>query len=117
MDPLECRVPIGQGKNRLVGDVCDADEADAFFEGQEEAPRMAGNDIDDLLPTTVSQPQTRRFNVLMTLAKRAHLKPVKAPRRPAKRVVQKRDCAHVIDINTPLSNFHELVPEMAHKVP
>jgi hypothetical protein len=31
-------------------------------------------------------------------------------------VIQKRDWAHVIDVNTPLANFHELVPEMAHKV-
>ncbi|KAF7302996.1 ATP-dependent RNA helicase [Mycena kentingensis (nom. inval.)] len=79
-----------------------AAEADAFFDEQLEAPTPTpGNDIDDLLPTT-----------------RSHLKPVKAPtRRAPKRIVQKRDWAHVIDVNTPLSNFHELVPEMAHKYP
>lgn len=30
--------------------------------------------------------------------------------------MKKRDWAHVIDVNTPLTKFHELVPEMAHKV-
>jgi len=30
--------------------------------------------------------------------------------------VQKRDWAHEVDINKPMTNFHELVPEMAHKV-
>jgi hypothetical protein len=30
--------------------------------------------------------------------------------------VQKRDWAHVIDVNKPMKNFHKLVPEMAHKV-
>lgn len=31
--------------------------------------------------------------------------------------LQKRDWAHVIDVNTPLAKFHELVPDMAHKYP
>lgn len=30
--------------------------------------------------------------------------------------MQKRDWAHEVDINKPMTNFHELVPEMAHKV-
>jgi antiviral helicase SKI2 len=30
--------------------------------------------------------------------------------------VQKRDWAHVVDVNKPMKNFHELVPNMAHKV-
>ncbi|KAF7307318.1 ATP-dependent RNA helicase [Mycena indigotica] len=78
-----------------------AAEADAFFDEQSEPPlSSAANDIDDLLPTT-----------------RSHLKPVKPSRRAPKRIIQKRDWAHVIDVNTPLSNFHELVPEMAHKYP
>ncbi|KAJ7310008.1 P-loop containing nucleoside triphosphate hydrolase protein [Mycena albidolilacea] len=42
---------------------------------------------------------------------------VKTCRRRVQRIIQKRDWAHVIDVNTPLSNFHELVPEMAHKYP
>ncbi|KAJ3551432.1 hypothetical protein NP233_g13083 [Leucocoprinus birnbaumii] len=57
--------------------------------------------IDELLPTT-----------------RKHLKPVKAqPRHNRKANIQKRDWAHVINVNQPLANFHELVPEMAHKYP
>ncbi|KAJ3879674.1 antiviral helicase [Lentinula edodes] len=57
-------------------------------------------EIDDLLPTSRSN---------LNLAKSL---------RPSKRSkVQKRDWAHVIDVRTPFSNFHELVPDMAHKYP
>ncbi|TEB38714.1 translation repressor [Coprinellus micaceus] len=31
--------------------------------------------------------------------------------------LQKKEWAHVIDVNTPFNNFHELVPDMAHKYP
>lgn len=48
--------------------------------------------------------------------KRSHLRPAKAPKRTRAPHLQKRDWAHVIDVNTPLRNFHELVPDMAHKV-
>ncbi|KAJ3905845.1 antiviral helicase [Lentinula edodes] len=57
-------------------------------------------EIDDLLPTSRSN-----LNLTKSL-------------RPSKRSkVQKRDWAHVIDVRTPFSNFHELVPDMAHKYP
>jgi len=46
---------------------------------------------------------------------RSHLRPPKA--RGIKRAkVTKRDWAHEVDINKPMTNFRELVPEMAHKV-
>ncbi|KAK0199046.1 antiviral helicase [Armillaria mellea] len=57
-------------------------------------------EIDELLPST-----------------RSHLRPAKAPKRTRASHLQKRDWAHVIDVNTPLRNFHELVPDMAHKYP
>ncbi|TDL28168.1 antiviral helicase [Rickenella mellea] len=58
-------------------------------------------DVDELLPTS-----------------RAHLKPVAAgARKPRRPIVRKRDWAHVVDINKPMKNFHELVPNMAHKYP
>lgn len=45
------------------------------------------------------------------------MRPVRTSKLRSKRLqALKRDWAHVIDVNTPLSNFHELVPEMAHKV-
>ncbi|KAG7099859.1 hypothetical protein E1B28_001664 [Marasmius oreades] len=61
----------------------------------------AGNEteIDDLLPTT-----------------RSHLITVKSGKRGSSKN-QKRDWAHVIDVKTPLTNFHELVPNMARKYP
>ncbi|KAG6846093.1 hypothetical protein H0H87_006457 [Tephrocybe sp. NHM501043] len=65
-----------------------------------EAVAFGAQEIDDLLPTTTT-----------------HLKPSKPLRRLKRANIQKRDWAHVIDVNTPLSNFHELVPEMAHKYP
>ncbi|KAF8204296.1 ATP-dependent RNA helicase [Mycena galopus ATCC 62051] len=89
------REPVSIGEDELVAD------ADAYFdEIQDAAVTNTGNEIDKLLPTT-----------------RSHLKPVKTSRRRAQRIAQKRDWAHVIDVNTPLTNFHELVPEMAHKYP
>ncbi|KAI0361085.1 antiviral helicase [Trametes cingulata] len=59
------------------------------------------SEVDDLLPTS-----------------RSHLNPITSARRPLRRAqVQKRDWAHVVDVNKPMTNFHELVPDMAHKYP
>ncbi|CAL1694323.1 unnamed protein product [Somion occarium] len=58
-------------------------------------------DIDSLLPTTT-----------------ARLNPIASAQRPFRKTnIQKRDWVHVVDINKPMTNFHELVPEMAHKYP
>ncbi|KAG6811569.1 hypothetical protein H0H92_006818 [Tricholoma furcatifolium] len=65
-----------------------------------ELPPNGVNEIDQLLPTSTT-----------------HLKPVKPQRRLKRAAIQKRDWAHVIDVNTPFPNFHELVPQMAHKYP
>ncbi|KAK2461501.1 hypothetical protein APHAL10511_005964 [Amanita phalloides] len=68
-------------------------EFNAFMKGK--------GDIDELLPTT-----------------RSHMKPVKSTSIKARlQLLQKREWAHVIDVNEPLRNFHELVPEMARKYP
>ncbi|KAG6878176.1 hypothetical protein C0993_011249 [Termitomyces sp. T159_Od127] len=73
---------------------------DASTVVKHEVPRPGVSEIDELLPTTTS-----------------HLKPSKPQKRLKRANIQKRDWAHVIDVNTALSNFHELVPEMAHKYP
>ncbi|KAG9088621.1 hypothetical protein FS749_002026, partial [Ceratobasidium sp. UAMH 11750] len=39
------------------------------------------------------------------------------PRRRAAAPVVKRDWAHVVNVDKPFNNFHELVPDMAHKYP
>ncbi|KAL1661387.1 NUC185 domain-containing protein [Schizophyllum commune] len=77
-------------------------EAEAYNGHVEaEVPVAGSTEIDELLPTT-----------------RANLNPIKASQRKRPRTnIQKRDWAHVIDVNKPLNNFHELVPEMAHKYP
>ncbi|CBQ67780.1 probable SKI2-antiviral protein and putative helicase [Sporisorium reilianum SRZ2] len=54
-------------------------------------------ELDELLPVERPQPLTHA-------------------RRTAK-IKAKRDWAHVIDVNQKLSNFHELVPQMAHSFP
>ncbi|KAG5731038.1 hypothetical protein E4T56_gene15574 [Termitomyces sp. T112] len=76
-----------------------AKDSSAMVE-KHDLPPPALSEIDELLPTTTT-----------------HLKPSKPQRRLKRANIQKRDWAHVIDVNTPLSNFHELVPEMAHKYP
>jgi hypothetical protein len=51
------------------------------------------------------------------LFQRSHLNPISSVQRVSRRAnVQKRDWAHVVDIQKSTLNFHELVPEMAHKV-
>lgn len=53
----------------------------------------------------------------MFLFQRAHLNPVTSVgRRTRRHKVQKREWAHVIDVRKPMTNFRELVPDMAHKV-
>ncbi|KAA1471410.1 antiviral helicase [Dentipellis sp. KUC8613] len=59
------------------------------------------SEIDDLLPVS-----------------RAHLNPVASTSKPVRKAnLQKRDWAHVVDVNKPMTNFKQLVPEMAHKYP
>lgn len=55
-------------------------------------------ELDEMLPT--APPQTTSSH----------------PRRAAK-LATKREWAHVVDVRTTLSNFHELVPQMAHSFP
>lgn len=54
-------------------------------------------ELDELLPVERPQPLTHA--------------------RRAAKIEAKRDWAHVIDVNQRLSNFHELVPQMAHSFP
>ncbi|KAF8310553.1 ATP-dependent RNA helicase [Clavulina sp. PMI_390] len=57
-------------------------------------------DIDDFLPT-------ERLRIAASSSSK--------PKRRTQ--VTKRDWAHVVDVNKGIPNFHELVPEMAHKYP
>ncbi|KAH7881181.1 ATP-dependent RNA helicase [Lentinula edodes] len=83
------------GQNEMLLSIDTLDE-----EPQLTLPALETTEIDDLLPTSRSN-----LNLTKSL-------------RPSKRSkVQKRDWAHVIDVRTPFSNFHELVPDMAHKYP
>ncbi|KIJ66348.1 hypothetical protein HYDPIDRAFT_86124 [Hydnomerulius pinastri MD-312] len=85
---------------RTNGDMGEAIHAAEHEEHEFDLP-IGGQfaEVDELLPTT-----------------RTHLRPTKARRtKPAK--VVKRDWAHEVDIHKPMTNFRELVPEMAHKYP
>ncbi|KDR85602.1 hypothetical protein GALMADRAFT_234567 [Galerina marginata CBS 339.88] len=94
-------VAIGGESAETLGEL---DEENLRTEDEDEYadnPLDQSKEVDDLLPTS-----------------RSHLKPIGPKKRGLRRsIVQKRDWAHVIDVNTPLTNFHELVPEMAHKYP
>lgn len=73
-------------------------------------------DIDELLPTTV---RLLCISILYfnTPSQRSHLRPVTSASTKSRRMlVQKKDWAQVINVNEPLKNFHELVPDMARKV-
>ena len=79
--------------------------------------------ITDLLKLTIYCPRRYALHVIVPgftlnhLSQRSQLNPVSAAHKLSRRVhVQKRDWAHVIDVNKPMKNFHTLVPEMAHKV-
>ncbi|EPT03462.1 hypothetical protein FOMPIDRAFT_1158982 [Fomitopsis schrenkii] len=92
--PVGNRGAVSQG----VGDAAPHTDGEVEINGGASGSAF---DIDDLLPTT-----------------RSHLNAIKPVRKPARRTnIQKRDWAHEVDINKPMTNFHELVPEMAHKYP
>ncbi|KAG9042495.1 hypothetical protein FS837_010810 [Tulasnella sp. UAMH 9824] len=76
--------------------------AEPSFNDPAELPIAAGDEfaLDSLLP-----------------ADRAFLYPENSRKPPRKPPVTKREWAHVVDIDKPLKNFHELVPDMAHKYP
>ncbi|KAF8640787.1 hypothetical protein AX17_000436 [Amanita inopinata Kibby_2008] len=85
-----------------AGDSETQEEPKALYDHEEEeVPEPVKlTEIDELLPTT-----------------RSHLRPIKSRHRTRDVIAQKRDWAHVIDVNTPLKNFHQLVPDLAHKYP
>ncbi|TCD65475.1 hypothetical protein EIP91_002593 [Steccherinum ochraceum] len=88
-----------QANGQLNGDV----EHDAIPDDIAPLNPAEGFDLDHLLPTTAST---------------ANLNTVAGSKRHTRKTnVQKRDWAHVVDVNKPMTNFHELVPDMAHKYP
>jgi antiviral helicase SKI2 len=77
---------------------------------------MSGtSDIDNLLPVSVRLVMEYVLHRL-TKSQRSNLNPVSVARPIRRAQIQKRDWAHVVDINKKMTNFHELVPDMAHKV-
>ncbi|KAF9225395.1 ATP-dependent RNA helicase [Gyrodon lividus] len=93
---LEESFPSRYSNGDLDEDIHAADGEEREFD-LPNGGRMA--ELDELLPTT-----------------RTHLRPVKTRRTKRAKTV-KRDWAHVVDINKPMTNFRDLVPEMAHKYP
>ncbi|KAH9486365.1 Putative ATP-dependent RNA helicase [Psilocybe cubensis] len=100
---------------RLPGDPVEDENLVDFEQDVEADVDEAENeaDVEDEIPLD----QTKEVDALLP-ASRSNLRPVGLKKRRMKRVMaQTRDWAHVIDVNMPLTNFHELVPEMAHKYP
>ncbi|KAI0639904.1 antiviral helicase [Trametes polyzona] len=96
-------IGLGMGRPRHSDDTETANGhiSLSFDEGAEPVSIVGVSDVDEFLPTS-----------------RSHLNPINTTRKPLRRAqVQKRDWAHVVDVNKPMTNFHELVPDMAHKYP
>ena len=76
------------------------------------------SEIDSLLPVSVRLPSGYMHACVANalILQRSNLKPTQQVRRLRRPNLQKKEWAHVIDVNTPFNNFHELVPDMAHKV-
>ncbi|KAH9004181.1 antiviral helicase [Lactarius hatsudake] len=69
-------------------------------------PPGQSTEIDHLLPATLMSGQ------------RTLLRPASSTHRTGKQApVQKRDWAHVVDINKPMKNFHTLIPNLARQYP
>lgn len=97
---------LGDRENEIEGSFENGIQPESFIEDPEDTEQTNGfvpngAEIDDLLPMT-----------------KTSLNPLSSGRKRIKRAkIEKREWAHVVDINKPMKNFHELVPEMAHKYP
>lgn len=94
----------------MLSDVPEKQHLPEALSGQSE-------DIDHLLPVTV--PITHNLSnqaTELTSWQRSQLLPVSSTKTTKRATVQKRDWAHVVDVNKPMKNFHTLVPNLARKV-
>jgi hypothetical protein len=74
-------------------------------------------DIDHLLPVTVPiTPNLLEQATRLTSWQRSQLLPTSSTKTSKRVAVQKRDWAHVVEVNKPMKNFHTLVPNLARKV-
>ncbi|KAJ3556495.1 hypothetical protein NM688_g1996 [Phlebia brevispora] len=117
-------VPPGFSRGlRLPGDNTESDEEllsdlQPVSHGTVGGDMPNGNSLHEIAEATLQQPIGSSEIDDLLPASREHLNPVTAVQRPLRRpAVQKRDWAHVVDVNKPMTNFNELVPEMAHKYP
>ncbi|KAH8119970.1 antiviral helicase [Phellopilus nigrolimitatus] len=96
-DEISTMEPEDGGAEKPMGD----NRLGPFY-GEEDPEVLPGtSEIDGLLPTS-----------------RTQLRPVVPQSRPLRRAaIQKREWAHVVDVKKPMTNFRELVPEMAHEYP
>lgn len=101
------------------------DATQAVDVGQGMAPIPIYRPIEQDRPARGSKPNgdvPNRASLTAHDAELDELLPVERPQplaraRRAAKIEAKRDWAHVIDVNQKLSNFHELVPQMAHSFP
>ncbi|KAJ3473872.1 hypothetical protein NLI96_g12781 [Meripilus lineatus] len=115
-----------------IGDLSEASESlktipPGFTRGLrfpgDEAEEHNGDIVDDIASEddreAVVVDPTGAFDIDYLLpGSRANLNVVSPSQRTIRRGnIQKRDWAHVVDVNKPMVNFYELVPEMAHKYP
>ncbi|KZT27539.1 antiviral helicase [Neolentinus lepideus HHB14362 ss-1] len=99
---------LGEREDDIEGLIENGIKPESFIEEQDDLNETNGfaehvMEIDDLLPMTRTT-----LNPLSSSSSRRRIKHAK---------IEKREWAHVVDVNKPMTNFHELVPEMAHKYP
>jgi antiviral helicase SKI2 len=85
----------------------------------ESPPEMLshGSELEKQHPPDIPLAQSTEIDYLLP-ATRTLLRPVSSTHRAAKQTpVQKRDWAHVVDVNKPMKNFHTLIPNLARQYP
>ncbi|KAI9462301.1 antiviral helicase [Lactarius psammicola] len=92
-------------------------DLDGYEVSAESHPEMLSHELEKQHPTEISQGQSAEIDHLLP-ATRTLLRPVSSTHRTAKQaLVQKRDWAHVVDVNKPMKNFRTLIPNLARQYP
>ncbi|KAH8099717.1 antiviral helicase [Cristinia sonorae] len=114
------RIPPGLSRGlRFPGDEDEEELLPIFSSNRPVNGTVNGAEINPILDEVVPSNQGEDFELDYLLpTSTANLNTVTASKRHVRKTnVQKRDWAHMVDVNKPMTNFHELVPDMAHKYP
>ncbi|KAN0134981.1 DSHCT (NUC185) domain containing protein [Lactarius tabidus] len=108
------RLSTDQDRESTFSEQYDLDGNETPAEGP---PKMLSHELEKQNLAGVTPAQSTEIDHLLP-ATRTLLRPVSSTRRTAKQgLVQKRDWAHVVDVNKPMKNFHKLIPNLARQYP